>query len=234
MKMRFPYSLVLIAFVNLCAITNVEGQQFMSNHEYDIDVLKSFYQGNKGDFNCAAISVVKCAIATFGADNVFKSVTKDTNGLRVTLRNSEIAFITQAELKMAADSSGFMSSENNKFNEIANLIYAIMVKRAVGFDKITFASCTDFNKSLMFLHGETGGVDARKLPQLLGLKCMSVAPKRNFAYVHENGYHAVFASQRLFDNFGTPYKLNLMHFRSHFGLNPIMDLESINFIVIDA
>ena len=232
MKIKFVCSLSIFAVANSFAYI-ADAQVFQSSYAYDLSIVSAFYQGDKGDFNCAAISVIKCTIATFGAGNVFKDVIKDVDGFRVTLRNSETVHLTQAELKMAADNSGFISSDKSGITEAANLIYAVMVRRAVGFkdnvNKDTFASCTSFNTSLFFLHGETGGVDAMTLPQLLGLKYENVKPKRNLAYIHENGYHAVFASQRIFDDFGVPSKLNIFHFKSHLGINPKLDLESINF-----
>ena len=107
-----------------------------------------------------------------------------------------------------------------------------MAKRAVTFsdDDYTFAKCDNFDNALDVLHD---GFNVQCLPILIGMAGVKVKAKSKLSYVHANGYHAVFASKTVFDNYGSPDELNFANWKRHLGKNPILDIESINFILVD-
>jgi len=224
--------LIIAAFIT---IVKVNAQTFQQSYTYSTTVIRAFHQGHEGDFNCASIALIKCAIATFGSDNVFKAVTKENDVYKITLRNGETVILSKQELDTATARNGFKLDDNQNMLNQANLIYAVMAKRAVTFciSNTTFGLCTNLDSALMFLHGETGGVDARRLPILLGLARVKVRHKKELSYIYENGYHAVFASKKVWDNYGSPDRLSLRYWRIHIEPNPIKDLESINFKLVD-
>ncbi len=226
---------IILIIAALTIIGKTNAQTFQQSYTYDTTVISAFHQGHNGDFNCASIALIKCTIATFGQDNVFKSVSKNNDIYTITLRNGEIVTLTKQELDTATARNGFKLDNDQSILNQANLIYAVMAKRAVSFSKTnsTYRLCTNFDNSLIFLHGETGGVDARELPILLGLALVNVKHKKEISYIYENGYHAVFATKKVFDDYGSPHRLSLRYWRKHIGRNPVKDLESINFKLVD-
>lgn len=224
---------VNVFFLTIFISQMVSAQVFINTYDYDTTVIGTFRQGKNEDYNCASIAVIKCAIAKFGPDHVFKSITDNGVEYSIVLRNGEKMSLTKDELTMAIKMNGFLYIKNQDIFDKANFLYAVMVKRAVNRPESIFSSCTSFQKAIIFLHGDTGGVDARNLLSLLGYKQGYAKHKRSISYIFENGYHAVFATDRQFDNYGSPDRLSLRNWKPHLGIDILKDLTSINFSLED-
>jgi len=88
--------LIIAAFIT---IVKVNAQTFQQSYTYSTTVIRAFHQGHEGDFNCASIALIKCAIATFGSDNVFKAVTKENDVYKITLRNGETVILSKTRVR---------------------------------------------------------------------------------------------------------------------------------------
>ena len=226
MKRIFTITFLFLIIIGLNA------QTFKHNYTYDTTVIGAFHQGSNYDYNCASIALIKCAIATFGINNVFKSKIENANDYTIILLNEDTVSLSKQELDSATRRSGFVKDDNQAIFNQANFIYAVMAKRAVKFsgDDYSFSNCTDFDEALAVFHN---GFTVTYLPALLGLGQVKVKHKRELSYIFANGYHAVFASKKVFDNYGSPDELTLKNWLPHLGKNPIRDIESVNFKLID-
>lgn len=202
MKKLFLYLVITASF------KTIYGQTFQSSYSYDNTVISAFHQGNKGDYNCASIAVIKCCIATFGIDSVFRSVNDLGDRFEITFRNNETISLTKQELAKATQASGFVLDSNKVIFDKAHFIYAVMVKRAINNPNKVFKSCTNFDNALIFLHGENGGIDATNLPALIGVTYKFVDNYQELSYVYGNFYHAAFASKDVFDDYGEAHPFN--------------------------
>lgn len=219
----FCFSLVVVNIT-------VKAQPFTPSIEFSNKVINSFKQGSRGDFNCASIAVIKCTIATYGLDNVWKQATWANGGVSITLRNNDTVSLTSAELKLASDSCGFVLMGDTAILNKSIILYTVLGKRAIHNPSPIFAACTDYQSALRTLHH---GINAINLPTLLGVKSLNVRHASQVSYVYGTGYHAVFASINIFDDYGRRRRINILNWRAHIGINPITNLTFTNFMLVD-
>ena len=201
--------------------------EFKKSYSYDTTVIGSFRQGNgetdDGDYNCSSVGVIKCAIATFGENGVFKLIRPTTNGYKITLRNNDTLTILKSEIVKTKNKSGFKKmyhGDSGIYNK-AQFMYAVLIKRAIILDTLpAFSKCKDFESSYNLLQGLSGGIDPTELPILLGLGYISIPKLKAHNYLGHvfcNAYHTVFITLGYFDDYGTPEKLFSKHWLKHVG-----------------
>jgi hypothetical protein len=159
-----------------------------------------FKQGGAG--NCVSVAAIKAAMTKFGPDNVFKSVSRSGNGYDITMRDGVKVRVSDAELSTASRQSR-ISGRNPELVRKANLMYAVMAKRAQrdgndGLKNMSFErACRSLNDGESYLEG----------PRWLGLKdhMRKINPDhidRYSAAVGASSRHAVFASGGYVDHYG--------------------------------
>ncbi len=160
----------------------------------------AFKQGGTG--NCVSVAAIKAAMAKFGPDNVFKSVTRSGNGYDVTMRDGVKVRVSDAELSTASRLSRFSGKEPAVLRK-ANLMYAAMANRAQlegndGRRNMSFErACQSLNDGESYLEGA----------RWLGLKnhVRKINPRNidDFsAVVTASSRHAMFASKGYIDHYG--------------------------------
>jgi len=224
----------LICLIVIALAPKSYAQVFTPSATYSMSVLTSFKQYD--NLNCAAVSVIKCGMATYGADNV---AVIDSSGdpVKVVLRNHQQVLISRSELKVATDSARMLAVNSPALYDEATILYAAMAKMAVQLSvDPRFSYCTDYNRALYFLDGRVNnGVSSQDIPTLLGLKAIPQARRgTSLNYVGHNDYHAVYATYNKFDNFGSPKTFTDLNFISHFKLfHPGSDFNFGYFTVAD-
>jgi hypothetical protein len=200
--------LIVTSFVALSPSVFSYGQSqtatFVPNAEYSMRVLKSFRQATKGEGsiaegNCAAIALIKAAMATFGAENVI-TFREDAGIYTFVFLDAFTETMTSAEEKHAEEQSGFHLPTVNgvlagdpALMNLANKIWAAMAKRK---------NPQNLDQALKDLR--TGG-NIKWNTTLLGLSLSSPGKgNRAVAYMHANGYHAAFATGDVYDSLGFP------------------------------
>jgi hypothetical protein len=160
----------------------------------------AFKQGAAG--NCVSVAAIKAAMAKFGPDQVFKSVTRSGNGYDVTMRDGVKVRVSDAELSTASRLSR-LSGKDPALLRKANLMYAAMANRAQlegndGHRNMSFArACQSLNDGESYLEGA----------RWLGLKnhIQKINPRNLDSYsavVAASSKHAVFASSGYVDHYG--------------------------------
>jgi hypothetical protein len=160
----------------------------------------AFKQGGTG--NCVSVAAIKAAMAKFGPDNVFKSVTRSGNGYDVTMRDGVKVRVSDAELSTASRLSRFSGKDATVLRQ-ANLMYAVMANRAQlqgndGRKNMTFErACQSLNDGESYLEGA----------KWLGLKdhMKKINPRdmdKYDAVVTASSKHAMFASDGFIDHYG--------------------------------
>lgn len=160
----------------------------------------AFKQGGTG--NCVSVAAIKAAMAKFGPDNVFKSVTRNGNGYDVTMRDGVKVRVSDAELATASRLSR-LSGKDPALLRKANLMYAAMANRAQlegndGRRNMSFErACQSLNNGESYLEGA----------KWLGLKnhVRKINPRdldEYTAVVAASSRHAVFASSGYVDHYG--------------------------------
>lgn len=93
------------------------------------DIWGGFYQTVNG--NCVTVSAIKASMMKFGSSplGIYKSIARTADGYTVTMRDSYVAKITDAELASAARNSHF-AGKNDEMLKDANFLYAVSAKRA--------------------------------------------------------------------------------------------------------
>ncbi|HWK08136.1 MAG TPA: hypothetical protein VNS58_31120 [Puia sp.] len=219
-------------------------QPTVPSYTYDTAVNTAFYQGSNADFNCASVAVIKASLCTFGQGNIFKSSQYSNGSTTVVLRNNEQVIVTDQDQAAANAKCGFIFVHDSSIFKTARLMYAVMAKKAVLQSTVSypngpnpFQSCQDLTSSLLLLHGEKGGINAEYLPVLLGLKTVNTNPSvKNGVtpYVFGNTYHAVFAFNAYFDNYGQNKRLTFFSFWAHYSLlHPGNSLNDTRFLIKD-
>jgi len=160
----------------------------------------AFKQGGTG--NCVSVAAIKAAMAKFGPDNVFKSVTRSGNGYDVTMRDGVKVRVSDAELSSASRLSR-LSGKDPALLRQANLMYAVMANRAQlegndGRKNMSFErACQSLNDGESYLEGA----------KWLGLKnhMRKINPRDMDSYtavVTASAKHAMFASGGHIDHYG--------------------------------
>jgi len=214
--MKTKNLLICLALIGLTAKSNA--QIFTPSTTYSMFVLNSFKQYD--NFNCATIAVIKCGMATFGADQVAQ-IDSSGDPIKVILRNHQQILITLPELKAATDSARMRAAKSAALYNEATILYAAMAKMAVQLSADPrFSYCTDYTKALYFLDGRVNhGVSSEDIPTLLGLKPTPQTQRgTGLNYVGHNQFHAVYATYNMFDNFGYSKRFTDINFLSHFSL----------------
>lgn len=99
-------------------------------------LVKSFYQGaNAG--NCASISVIKLAIAKYGADHVLKSIQYLPTGYSVQLQNDVVIMLSKMEEGTISHLDKFQLGTSCDILQKAKFMYAIMAKNKMLIDKLS-------------------------------------------------------------------------------------------------
>jgi hypothetical protein len=161
----------------------------------------AFKQGAAG--NCVSVAAIKAAMAKFGPDHVFKSVTRGGNGYDVTMRDGVKVRVSDAELSTASRLSRF-SGKDPALLRKANLMYAAMANRAQlegndGRRNMSFErACQSLSDGESYLEGA----------RWLGLKnhMRKINPRdldEYSAVVAASSKHAVFASGGYIDHYGS-------------------------------
>lgn len=161
----------------------------------------AFKQGGTG--NCVSVAAIKAAMAKFGPDNVFKSVTRSGNGYDVTMRDGVKVRVSDAELATASRLSRFSGKDPGVLRK-ANLMYAAMANRAQlegndGRRNMSFErACQSLNDGESYLEGA----------RWLGLKnhVRKISPRNLDSYtavVTASARHAMFASNGYVDHYGS-------------------------------
>ena len=204
-----------------------------------VAVISAFRQGHSGDFNCASVAVIKCAIATFGISNIFKSIIESPNAYSVVLRNGDSVGLDKSELALAKTMNGFLLLSNKAIFDTAQFMYAVMAKNAAIAAKTAQNAgersvyTTDFKKNLELLHDEASTTN---LPILLGLEFDYIkwrSRETTKSFVFFNGYHAVYGTMGKFDDYGEPAELTERNFKNHRTLNLFKSLEKNVFVLTD-
>ena len=118
--------------------------------------ISAFKQGGTG--NCVSVAAIKAAMARFGPDNVFKSVTRSGNGYDVTMRDGVKVRVSDAELSTASRLSRLSGKDPAALRQ-ANLMYAVMANRAQlegndGRKNMSFErACQSLNDGESYLEG---------------------------------------------------------------------------------
>ena len=160
----------------------------------------AFKQGGTG--NCVSVAAIKAAMAKFGPDKVFKSVTRSGNGYDVTMRDGVRVKVSDAELSTASRLSRFSGKDAGLLRK-ANLLYAAMANRAQlqgndGRKNMSFErACQSLNDGESYLEGA----------RWLGLKdhVRKINPRdldKYTAVVTASAKHAMFASSGYVDHYG--------------------------------
>jgi hypothetical protein len=167
----------------------------------DPDVyFSAFKQGGTG--NCVSVAAIKAAMAKFGPDNVFKSVTRSGSGYDVTMRDGVKVRVSDSELASASRLSR-LSGKDSALLGKANLMYAAMANRAQlqgndGRKNMSFErACQSLNDGESYLEGA----------KWLGLKdhMRKINPRDMDSYtavVTASSKHAMFASGGYIDHYG--------------------------------
>ncbi|MDY7226674.1 hypothetical protein [Hyalangium rubrum] len=160
----------------------------------------AFKQGGTG--NCVSVAAIKAAMAKFGPDNVFKSVTRSGNGYDVTMRDGVKVRVSDAELNTASRLSRFSGKDSGLLRK-ANLMYAAMANRAQlqgndGRKNMTFErACQSLNDGESYLEG------ARWLGLQKHVKKINPRDLDEYsAVVTASSKHAMFASGGNIDHYG--------------------------------
>ena len=160
----------------------------------------AFKQGGTG--NCVSVAAIKAAMAKFGPDHVFKSVTRSGTGYDVTMRDGVKVRVSDAELATASRLSR-LSGKDPALLRKANLMYAVMANRAQlegndGRKRMSFErACQSLNDGESYLEGA----------RWLGLKnhVRKINPRNMDDYtavVAASSRHAMFASNGYIDHYG--------------------------------
>ncbi|PCH67365.1 MAG: hypothetical protein COC06_11410 [Bacteroidales bacterium] len=97
------------------------------NKDSDLKIIEAFYQGDAG--NCASISSIKLAIATYGTNKVFLDVKHSDESCKILMRDSTRISITNTELKsMDSKQNRFEKKNDNEIYDYAVFLYAVMAK----------------------------------------------------------------------------------------------------------
>jgi hypothetical protein len=160
----------------------------------------AFKQGGTG--NCVSVAAIKAAMAKFGPDNVFKSVTRSGNGYDVTMRDGVKVRVSDSELASASRLSRLSGKDSGLLRQ-ANLMYAAMANRAQlegndGRRNMSFEqACQSLNNGESYLEGA----------KWLGLKnhMKKINPRDMDSYtavITASAKHAMFASGGYIDHYG--------------------------------
>ncbi|WP_145994212.1 hypothetical protein [Pseudomonas sp. QC2] len=108
------------------------GTQPITARAYTPNELVSGFSQKWGTMNCVTVAGIKAAMQRFGGPNqVYSSVEQTRDGFNIRMRdNPNLTYhVNYAELKYAAERSGFKGTNQKMLNE-ANFMYAVSAKRA--------------------------------------------------------------------------------------------------------
>lgn len=216
--------------------------QIEQTPEYSRKVLFAFKQGAQN--NCAAISVIKAAIATFGMDDnngVFTSDTQKADGSHdVVLRNGSKVSVTKEQISQASQLAKLTIPLDDthpgdpQMLAKANLLYAVMAEHATALtNESLFLDATSYARSVQRLSDPGRNSDVE--PELLGLSCreFGLNDTSKLAYVHANYYHAAFASLADYDQDGKDLSIDPAFQKIHHAFRHNGENERENFILIN-
>jgi hypothetical protein len=184
----------------------------LSRERSGVELIGGFYQHGAG--NCASIAVIKCAIAAFGKDPVYRHAVVDGDVVGIELRDGLKLRVTASELELASRRS-FFAGEDKELLAHAHFLFAVMAKRAQmegndGRQGLNFSEAIDtLNDGEFWLEA----------PTWLGLEpCVKLGPNRKLpAYgaareflsgrpygIGKSAQHVWFASMGVHDEYGTP------------------------------
>jgi hypothetical protein len=181
------------------------------------DVIAAFWQSDESD--CTTIATIKTAVATFGTDSIFEAI--NTNGIwSIAFRDGNKLDVADADVKSTQKKSGFAPNETLSANQAAIYEYCLFCFGVfvANFSKIN-------NVSMDAALGQIDQVvnvypnaqhpcyrylgipdkSVRLLNDPLGVGTTNI---KDFAaeklYLLWNCYHAVFAIDDQFDDYGQP------------------------------
>ncbi len=195
-------------------------------------VFKAFKQGKireqnvKIGGNCVAVAIIKAGIATFGLNNTFLSVQRDSAQklTRVILRDGTMLTLTFAEEAMARTRSRFVQKKNipeaekdscNKVMDFAQFCFAVLCKNKQMKD----SDLKSYNEAIRDVNISEPAVDAY---QLMGfyMQPVNIDPKEMYAAKNiliYNGKHCVYASNGLYDEQQITEPAKLSDFEKVYG-----------------
>lgn len=177
------------------------------------ELIAAFKQGRDRN-NCAAIALIKAAMGTFGANQVFHRVASSDSHFDFVLRNKDTVRLSPAELKYAIAQNGFQqgrSPSSERLKKVADTCFAIMCKRkALLHNNLYDAAVIQLNN----------GYKTRDIAVLLGLRFKAVpaiSPRKLAPHPHlviYNYYHAAYAAYGYYDfAFGASGEAPMKSFR---------------------
>jgi hypothetical protein len=194
-------------------------------------LFKAFKQGRvdehaKVQGNCVAVAVIKTGIATFGFNNIFLKVDRDSSQklTRVILRDGTKLTLTFEEEAMARTRSHFRQSKTiavsekdscDKVMDFAQFCFAVICKNK----QVKNSKLNSYNEAIRDVNLSEPAADAYKL---LGFYMQPV----NFTNVNElnfknlliyNAKHCVYATEGFYDEQAMSLPIKLSDFEIKYG-----------------
>lgn len=168
-------------------------------------VITAFKQGQRN--NCASIAAIKACIERFGVGQVFKeTIVGDT--VTVTLKNANTVTASLKEMKKLELEADFVQGTNTSISAYARRCFAVMILKYMRSHNVGTKSAinalnkTGLNTDIAFEY--LGMVESDVIR--LEYSNSGAADLSNFhvesAYVLYNSYHAAFASNKNYDEYG--------------------------------
>ena len=149
--------------------------------------------------NCASIALIKAMMGTYGVANVYNRLPSRPGEHVYRLKDGSEVILTQAELTNAIGRTGFKKPDNADptICAYADTCYAIMAKK-----RMHVRNSATFQISLDSL---SDGYPTVSVGELLGVELVRIRPQRPGKIkelkhiIVYNTYHAVYASEGLYD-----------------------------------
>lgn len=163
-------------------------------------LITAFYQGRAG--NCAAIAVIKTAMAVFGTTGVYKDDPADPS--KKHLHNGKDVILTSGDLDKLGQLDKFVPGTDNAIYQQAKVLYAIIVIQKFDGGHGGYGSLEAAAEALNGGEGQT----AKNIIPLLGLT--ATAPDIDIDKIAKEEhlivtsyYHAAFSSLGYYDEYGS-------------------------------
>lgn len=183
-----------------------------------------------GGGNCASVALIKAAIATFGFDNIFKSIIIDeiNNRYLIDLKNDDktVYSLSFSDYEFAAEKSAFelytKDSTSKDILEFAKFCFAVMAE----IKRLDYRYNNKYSRGVNDLNK---GESAEYIYEYLGLEIVKVenisieylSVQKNI--ILWNAPHAVFSSEGNYDEF-----FELLDGKKLEGIQPISKLQVIH------
>jgi hypothetical protein len=169
------------------------------------DIIGSFRQGERSA-NCVSVAVIKASVEVFGLTGVFQTINRTADEATVTMRDGIAVTVTQDEIDLATQKSGFSLGSNTQLHTFACFAFAVMAKRA---QRAHHEGVVTYDEAIDAL---TNGESYAQGPEWLGLQqYVQKISKRDIwkfaGVVGASDKHCFLASFGWQDAYGTPSKI---------------------------